>query len=134
MKLMVGTICAIALACAACSDPAAPPAPSVSGATVTDTFSGTLTVGGSNFHPVTVQQVSRFLVTLTSVAPAAALGISVGTLGNGICAPLSSSPAVVPGGTAALSGTALAGSLCVTVFDVGNLVEPVTYTISVAHS
>jgi len=34
-----------------------------------------------------------------------------------------------------LSGTAtVAGAFCISVYDVGNLVEPVTYTVTVLHS
>jgi hypothetical protein len=38
-------------------------------------------------------------------------------------------------GTAAqIIGTATAGPDCVTIFDVGNLTQPVNYTVTVAHS
>ena len=41
----------------------------------------------------------------------------------------------VPGPAPQLSGTAtVSGDFCVAVYDVGNLVEPVTYTVTVLHS
>lgn len=111
-----------------------PAAPSVAPATVTDVFSGILPVGGSSLQTITVNQVSKMAVTLTDVTPAAAVGIGVGTPSSGTCVLIDSRAPVVPGSTVQLSGTALAGTLCVSVFDVGSLVEQVTYTVSVSHS
>jgi hypothetical protein len=133
MKLLVATLCAAALACAACNE-SVPAAPSVAPATITETFTATLGVGLSNTHPVTVQQASKFVVTLVTIDPAVAIGIAVGSLSNGTCVALSSNSSVQAGGTVAISGTALPGSFCVEVYDVGNVVDTVTYTISVAHS
>lgn len=133
MKLLVAMLCAAALACAGCAE-SAPAAPSVADATITDTFTASLSTGGSNTHPITVQQVSRFVVTLVSVDPPVTLGITVGSLSNGTCFPLSSKSGVQAGATVAISGTALAGTFCVQVFDTGTVVDTATYTISVAHS
>ncbi len=133
MKLLVAALCAVALACAACAE-TIPAAPSVGPATLTDTFTAALGVSGSNTHPITVQTVGKFAVTLVSIDPAVAIGIAVGSLSNGTCVAFSSNKTVQDAGTVAVSGTALAGSFCVEVFDVGNVVDTVTYTISVAHS
>ncbi len=133
MKLLVAALCAVALACAACAE-TVPAAPSVGPATVTETFTASLGVSGSNTHPITVQTVGKFVVTLVSVDPAVAIGIAVGSLSNGTCVALSSNSTVHDPGTVAVSGTALAGTFCVEVYDVGNVVDTVTYTISVAHS
>jgi hypothetical protein len=133
MKWLVATLCAAALACAACAE-TVPAAPSVAPATVTETFTASLGVSGSNTHPVTVQQPGKFVVTLVSIDPAVAVGVAVGSLSNGTCLAFSTNASVQPGGTVAISGTALAGSFCVEVYDVGNVVDTVTYTISVAHS
>jgi hypothetical protein len=123
----------VALACGACAE-TVPAAPSVGPATVTETFTATLGVSGSNTHPITVQNVGKFTVTLVSVDPAVAVGIAVGSLSNGTCLALSSNTTVHDPGTVAVSGTALAGSFCVEVYDVGNVVDTLTYTIAVAHS
>jgi hypothetical protein len=133
MKLLVAALCAVALACAACNE-TVPPPPSVGPSTITDAFTGSLAVGGANTHPVVVQQVSRFVVTLVSVDPPIALGILVGSLSNGVCVPLTTNAAVQPGSNVAISGTALAGTFCVQVSDIGNVVDTATYTITVAHS
>jgi hypothetical protein len=133
MKLLVATLCAAALACAACTK-SAPPAPSVADATITETFTASLTPSASNTHPVTVSQVSRFIVTLVSVDPQINLGITVGSLSNGTCIGLKTNAAVQAGSTVAISGTALAGTFCVVVYDPGTVVDTATYTITVAHS
>src|SRR5262249_43523407 len=56
----------------------------------TDTFSGTVQVGGSNFHSFPVAQTGTTDVTLTAASPPAnvAMGLAVGTPGDGNCAPL----------------------------------------------
>jgi hypothetical protein len=133
MKLLVATLCAVALACAACSE-TVPAAPSVAPATLTDSFTATIGVSGSNTHPVTVQQPGKFVVTLVSIDPPVTIGMAVGSLSNGTCVAFSTNASVQTPGAVALSGTALAGSFCVEVFDVGNVVDTVTYTLTVAHS
>jgi hypothetical protein len=120
----------------ACGNPTPPSSPTPVAPTITETFSGTLTVLGSNSHPFTVQQVGGIRVTLISVVPAAAVGVGIGTPASGVppCSVISSVNAVF-GVTVQVSGTATAtGSFCAAVFDPGNLVEPVTYTITVVHS
>jgi hypothetical protein len=117
----------------ACSDPKAPAAPTPAVPTVTDTFTGTLVVGGDNSHPFTVSKIGGITVTLTDVKPPALVGLGIGTPSGTSCALLSSDVAVA-GISAQISGTAtVVGTLCVAVFDAGNLVESATYTISVLH-
>jgi hypothetical protein len=73
-------------------------------------------------------------VDITSIAPGAAVGLGVGTPSGGRCI-ATDTTTTVAGSTAQLSGTAtIAGPFCVTVYDIGSLVEPVTYTITVLHS
>src|SRR5436309_9092557 len=122
MKLLVATLCAAALACAACNE-TVPAAPSVGPATVTETFTAALGVSGSNTHPITVQTVGKFVVTLVSIDPAVPIGIAVGSLSNGTCLALSSNTTVRAPGTIAVSRTALAGSLCVEGYDVSNVAD-----------
>jgi hypothetical protein len=123
----------LSLMTAGCSDPIVPAAPSLATPTVTESFSDTLLVRGSNTHQFTVQQVGGLKVSVDNVTPGAAVGLGVGTPSVGACAVLSNLTAV-PGPAPQLSGTAtVAGTFCVSVYDVGNLVEPVTYTVTVLH-
>jgi hypothetical protein len=124
------------LVASACSDPTVPPAPTPVQPTVTDTFSGTLLQFGTNSHPFAVQRVGGIKVSVTSIDPSAAVGIGVGTPSTaaGTCLVIDQMTAVSSPG-AQISGTAtIPGNFCVAVTDVGNLVEPVTYTITVLHS
>lgn len=118
-----------------CSDPTPPAAPTPVTPTITDTFTGTLTLAGNNSHPFTVSQVGGLRVSLTGVSPSAAVGIGVGTpsTATGTCTVLATLTAVGGPGYQ-MSGTAtVAGTFCIAVFDVGNLVESVTYTVTVLH-
>jgi hypothetical protein len=134
MKQAIGIALALALAGVACSDTGVPTAPTPVPASITDTVSGTLTVSGTSAQPFTVNQTGHLSVTLNSVTPAAAVGIGIGTPSAGGCAVVSRQAPVLPGGSFALSGIALAGNLCVSVYDIGNLVETVTYTLTIFHS
>ena len=131
---VAAAVAGVVLLAAACSDPQAPAAPTPVPATITDSYTGTLSVGGTNTHPFTVNAIGGVSVTLTGVQPAAALGIGVGSTTSGGCT-VASQVTVVPGAAPQLVGTAtVAGNFCLSVIDVGNLVEPVTYTVTVFHS
>ena len=138
MRQLTAVAVAVALAAlaAACSDPAAPTLPNPVAPTITESFSGTLTIGGNNLHTFQVNQIGGLKVTLTDVEPGAAVQLSVGTpsTATGICSPLNGLTAVA-GANAQLSGTAtIPGKFCISVSDVGNLVESVNYTVLVLHS
>ena len=123
-------------ALSACSDPVVPPAPTPVAPTITDTFTGTLLQGGSNSHPFAVQQIGGIRVSITKIDPSAAMSVGVGTpsTASGTCLAISSLTAVASEGTQ-ISGTAtITGNFCVAVSDVGNLVEAVSYSITVIHS
>jgi hypothetical protein len=127
-----------ALLASACSDPQAPATPTPATPTVTETFTGTLIpLAGPNTHPFTVSQIGGIEVRLLNVTPGASVGLGIGTPSGASCllldnlggAPIVASP------DAQLRGTAtVTGSFCVSVFDLGNLVEAVNYTITVLHS
>ena len=127
----------IALASAACSDPTPPLAPTPTPPTVTDTFTGTLIVGGNNGHVFFVQRIGGIEVTLTSVDPGAAVmvGVGVPSQATGTCTVLPGGNTIVPGSAPQLVGTAtIPGNFCVSISDIGNLVAPINYTLVVFHS
>jgi len=133
----VRAVVAVALSLAltsGCADPVAPTPPVPAVPTILETFTATLNPTGLNQHRFTINQVGGLQVTLTDVQPGAALGIGIGLSVSVSCSVISSAT-TVPGSVAQVAGTAtLTGTYCVSVFDVGNLVEPVTYTITVLHS
>jgi hypothetical protein len=68
------------------------------------------------------------------VTPGAAVSLGVGTPSLTGCTVISALTAA-PGPAPQISGTAtVVGQFCVSVSDVGNLVEAVTYTVVVQHS
>jgi len=135
-RSLVASFVVVAGIASACSDPVLPAAPTPVAPTITETFTGTLLQLGSNSHPFSVQQIGGIKVSITKIEPSAAVSIGIGTpsTASGTCLAISNLTAVASEGTQ-ISGTAtLAGSFCVSVSDVGNLVEPVTYSITVLHS
>jgi hypothetical protein len=136
MKKILVIVLSASLLTAACSDPTPPVAPTPVAPTITETFTGTLSLSGNNSHPFTVSQVGGMQVSLVTVSPAAAVGIGIGTpsTATGTCTVLANLTAVGGPGVQ-MSGTAtIAGGFCLAVFDVGNLVESVSYTVTVLHS
>jgi len=136
MKSALTALLCAAMLAAGCSDPAPPPAPTPVTPTVLETFSGTLLVAGANSHPFTISKIGGVKVSLTSLAGGAAVGLGVGTPSttSGTCLVINGMTAVADT-SVQISGTAtVVGNYCVSVADVGNLVEPVTYTITVNHS
>jgi hypothetical protein len=102
---------------------------------VTDTFTGTITVNGAATHNVFTSATGTVSATLTSLGenPPEKVGFSMGTLAGATCnVVLHNDNAVV---TSNLIGSVqtLAGSLCVRVYDVGSMTEPVSYTFTVTH-
>jgi hypothetical protein len=102
----------------------------------TDTFTGTVAVGGSDFHSFPINASGTVDVTLTAAAPppTIVMGISVGTPADGRCIALAGATASASAGaTVQLSGVASPGTLCVDVHDAGNQTAPVSYTVTVTH-
>jgi hypothetical protein len=126
----------MAVACTS-SDPGSTVAPP-SATTTTETFSGTVQPNfGVDFHTFTVAQSGTVSVTLTAAGPPATIfmGVGIGTPSATTCAVISADSTIAPASaTAQLSGTLSPGSYCVQVYDVGNQVTPVTYSVTVAHT
>jgi hypothetical protein len=132
-------ICAVVLVVGATACTKNSTAPTTTPATATrttDTFSGTVQVGGRDFRGFTVSQTGQVDVTLTSAGPPSTIvmGLAVGLPGDATCAPLAGASTMTQAGTAAqLSGTTSAATLCVQVYDLGNQTAPVSYTVTVTH-
>ena len=114
-----------------------------SGTVVTDTFTGTvpLPVNGvpqADVHNFTVTVAGNISITLVSAGPppTITMGLAVGNPSStGTCSLLSGGTTATSAGTTAqLSGSAAAGAYCVAVIDLGNALQPITYTVTVAHT
>jgi hypothetical protein len=100
------------------------------------TYTGTLEPMATNFYAITVTNPGYVEATLIGLGgpPAMTVGLGIGNLSaSGTCA-LIYSVTTTAGTAAQVVGTGLSGTLCVTIYDVGNLTAPTLYTITVASS
>jgi hypothetical protein len=104
---------------------------------VTENFSGTVQVGGSDSHPFTVvSSGAQISLDLTSVGPPStiSMGFGIGGWDGTTCTPISGGYGTVQASaTPQLGGNIAAGTYCAIVFDVGNQSAPVTYTAVILH-
>ena len=101
---------------------------------VTETFSGTIGVGGSQSHAFTVTRNGELNITVRSAVPNVTFGLTLGQMSGAQCA-------VGGGGTlvaqsSQYNGSLTPGNYCVVAYDVGALQGNVTllYTLAVTHS
>src|SRR5439155_18532445 len=166
MRRVFPWVLALAMATAGCAQSNQAPTPipiNLSPADTTDTFSGTLSILGSNYHQFCVEKPGRVDITLTSTAyapttdpdtgasipstrtdPIPPLTVLVGTpaattIGL-LCSPIAFNGQnlvvsnATAGNKAQLAGNALAGNLCISVSDpTGVLPDKITYQVTVAH-
>jgi hypothetical protein len=134
-RLLFAIACAVAVgACGGNSTSGTVSSPTTT--RTTDTFSGTVQVGGSAFHSFPVSQTGTTDVDLTAAGPPSGvvMGLAIGTPGDAGCTPLAgASQTVVAGSTPQLTGLTTAGTLCVQIRDVGQATGPVSYTVTVTH-
>jgi len=138
----VFTEVAVALSACSSSDSSSGSSFTLPTPVVTDTFSGTVDVGGFDFHSFTVGSTGTLSVTLTAAGPPPTIfmGLGVGTpvaataSAPASCPLLANASLPTPAGTTAqLSGTIGPGTYCVSVYDVGNQTAQIAYTVTVSH-
>jgi hypothetical protein len=127
----------LAIAASACDDETAT-TPTPATVIVTDTFTGAVTQNGAATHSFSVASAGSVKATLKSIGTDNTLvvGFSLGTW-----SPTSSTCSVVLANDAATGGAVLqgtmtgTGTLCVRMYDVGNVVAPAgaAYTVEVEH-
>ena len=124
----------LAAGAAACGSSSTPTTPTTPTPTVTDTFNGTLNQNGATTFSFTAAASGSISATLATLAPDSTLkiGLSLGTWNGAACT-------IVIANDGATQGTAVggninsAGNYCVRVYDIGNVTNPVTYTVTVTH-
>ena len=138
MSALRGLLIVNALLLAACDQagtstpltrPTTPPA-------TVSSFNGTLQLMATDTYAFNVAQDGYVEVTLLGLAAPAGttVALAIGTPSlTGTCA-ANHSVTTQAGPTAQIIGTGLAGRLCITLSDVGNLTAPALYTITVASS
>jgi hypothetical protein len=98
-------------------------------------FTGTLTVNGGVTKPFDVSAVGTVTAIIDSLEPAAAsltVGLALGTWNGTSCqVVLANDTAGVGSGIAGFANGA--GNLCARIYDIGQLTEPVTFTVTIKH-
>ena len=110
----------------------------VAAPTVTESFTGTLTVGGFKFYTFNIAANGTVNVTLNSVTgtgvPATVqVGLGIGQPSGIDCAATATITAGANFAKPQQTGTFGPGTFCVRVFDVGNLFGPAAFSITIAH-
>jgi hypothetical protein len=130
------TFLTLVLSLAACGEdpfnvPTAPSTPT----TTTLTFSGSINQNGAATHTFTSQASGTLTATLTTLGPDSTfiMGMSLGTW-NGVVCQIVLAKDDATQGTVITGGVSAIGSLCVRLYDVGNIrAEPYTYEVTIVH-
>ncbi len=101
---------------------------------VTETFSGTINHNGAAQHAFIAQIAGTVTATLAAVSPdkTIAIGFALGTWNGSSCHLVFTNDSALEG-TVITGGASSAGTLCVRVYDVGNIVDTTDYVVTVAH-
>lgn len=111
----------------------------VAAATITETWEGTVAVGGAKFYSFTVVENGTVNVSFTAVGgqfvpSTVTLGLGIGQPSGMECVSTTQVSASTASAVPHLTGTYAPGVYCVRVFDVGNLFSTASFTVSIAHS
>jgi hypothetical protein len=101
---------------------------------VTETFTSTLVPGLTVTHAFTTSSGGAVNITITSIAPVSTIqvGLGVGVWDGTTCAIALSTNQARQGETYQAVAS-LAGSYCIAISDVGNVVGESTYSVDVVH-
>ena len=131
LGLLVSALTAVLAA--GCEDATPTPTTPSNPVLTTETFSGTLGINGATTFPFGVISSGPVTTTLTTVSDAAiAVGLALGTWNGVACQIVLARDGAVQGDIV-LGQASNIGNLCVRVYDIGNVVAPVTFTITVSH-
>ena len=127
---VLALLAGVATACG--GDSASTTAPSTA---ATDTFASRLAVGGAATHAFTISTSSTLTVTLDTISPVVVVGVGFGAAdaSSGSCT-LTASVETAGGAADQLTNAVQAGSYCVKIYDIGNLTQTATFSISIARS
>ena len=136
IRLRVLALAAAASLAAACDSGEAPTGPSDPGPpppTVTETFTGSLTVNGGQSFNFSSTAAGTVTATLTDIDPDnAVVGLSLGTWNGTVCQVVLANDNTSRGITVTGQVSTI-GALCARIYDVGKLEEPATFAITVVH-
>jgi hypothetical protein len=129
--LAVAALLVVASGCSNDDSVVAPPVDQ----TVTDRFTGTLSLNGAAAYSFTVAGVGNITAQLTSLLPDSTrpVGLSLGTWNGSICQIVLPNDNAIQGSVTVGTSSA-AGAFCVRIYDSGGtVVQPQDYIIDVSH-
>lgn len=98
------------------------------------TFTSRVTPGGFASRSFTTTAAGTIQATLTGLTPPVPIGLGIGIpQSDGGGCNVTTSVETMPANAPQLSVTADAGTYCVKVFDMGHIVEAVSFTVNVTH-
>ena len=111
-----------------------PTTPTTPGPTITETFAGTVTQNGAATFTFNTSVSGIVTATLKTIAPVttAQVGLALGTW-NGVTCKVELANDRITAGLAVTGQVNAAGSLCVRIYDVGQLTETSTFEVVVVH-
>jgi hypothetical protein len=101
---------------------------------ITETFTGAISPQGAATFPFSVSTAGGVSAVLRSITPSGSvqLGLALGTW-NGLACQVVLTNDQTTAGMGITGATSAAGSLCVRLFDVGQMTQSLTFEITVIH-
>ena len=138
-RFTIAALLMAALSAAACSNDTttSPTTTTPTPTSVTDSFNGTITKNGASSFAFNVSAAGAVYATLTSIADTSVpVGLSIGvwTAATATCSfnPSIANDSALQGSTLSASASGV-GQLCVRVYDIGKVVNPLDYQVTVVH-
>jgi hypothetical protein len=141
MRRLTGTVvlvASLAFAGAGCSatttTPTTPTTPTLPLEPVTESFAGSITTNGAVTFQFLVKQSGLIQATLKSLSPdsAIAVGLALGTWNGEICqVVLANDQATL--GFGVTGSVSTAATLCLRIYDIGQLTQPNSFELTVIH-
>jgi hypothetical protein len=115
-------------------DPFTPTTPTTTTMPNVATFAGVLGRNGATSHPFNTAASGSVVASINTLSPddSIVVGFSLGTWNGAVCNIVFANDAAKQGTTVTGSVSSF-GSLCVRIYDVGNVTEPISYEITVQH-
>jgi hypothetical protein len=140
--VILGLVSALGAGCGSGAPTTSPSSTSTTPAApaVTETFVGTLAVGGATFYSFSISVYGTVNATLVSIGgngvpPTVELNLGIGTPRGTTCSS-TPTPVQVSGGagvTTLVTATEQPGVYCVIISDLGNLSGPANFTVTIDH-
>ena len=117
----------------ACNNTPIVPTNPTPGVPVTDTFSGTLSKNGAFTHAFSISTLGSITAAIVALQPNAQIvGLQLGVWNGTSCTAASSTDTATTGSSITLNASS-AGVVCVRLYDVGFIGDPVLYQMQVVH-